>query len=128
MFVGSSFYDLGCTVNKEEGKIICVARGGLTEFAGQTGIIHLAGQIFYVIIPDRYTPEAPEEPLVCDPLETTGAYVYFTYGEGLPETIFIPGASLEEVAQTAQNWMNASEGYILSFEIVSDLTCGEIPQ
>ena len=46
IFVGSSFYDLGCTVDKENENIICVLGGGLTQYAGQTGVIHLGGQVF----------------------------------------------------------------------------------
>ena len=53
ILVGSDFYDLFCWVLKGEGKIVCNAQGDLTQFAGQTGIIYLGGQVFYVIIPAR---------------------------------------------------------------------------
>ena len=129
MFVGSNFHDLSCTVNKERTRIVCVGGGNLTEFAGQTGIIHLAGQLFYVTIPDRVLPPAEEgnPPLVCGEFETTGAIVTLYYAEGQPDIMFVSGSSIADVQQTAQNWMDNSEGYITDFEIVSDLQCGQIP-
>src|ERR1044072_7940951 len=59
IFAGSNFYNLFCTVKKEDGLITCTARGEITQFGGETGIIHLAGQVFYVMVP--YLAEAPEE-------------------------------------------------------------------
>src|SRR6266498_5739816 len=59
IFAGSNFHNLNCTVKKDEDLITCSARAEITQFAGETGIIHLAGQIFYVIIPNF--AEAPEE-------------------------------------------------------------------
>lgn len=124
IFAGSNFHDLGCTVNQERTRIVCVGGGNLTEYAGQIGIIHLAGQLFYVTIPDRTLPKENENtPLVCGEFETTGAYVTFYFEEGQPDTIFISGATLGEVQKTAQNWMDDSEGFITGFEIVSELVC-----
>ena len=51
IFAGSNFHNLYCSVNKGEGKIIFVAGGQLTDYAGQTAVIHLGGQIFYVTMP-----------------------------------------------------------------------------
>ena len=102
IFVGSNFHELGCKVNKEKTRIVCIGRGGLTEYAGQTGIIHLAGQLFYVTIPDRTLPKETTE-LVCGEFETKGANVTFYYAEGQPDTYFIPGNTLAEVQQTVQS-------------------------
>src|SRR6188474_552280 len=52
IFAGSNDHNLSCSSNKEEGTVVCVATAGLTQYAGETGVIYLAGQIFYVIIPD----------------------------------------------------------------------------
>jgi len=52
IFAGSNDHKLSCSSNKEEGRILCVVNAGLTEYAGETGVIYLARQIFYVIIPD----------------------------------------------------------------------------
>ena len=101
IFVGSNFHELGCKVNKEKTRIVCIGRGGLTEYAGQTGIIHLAGQLFNVT---------------------------FYYAEGQPDTYFIPGNALAEVQQTVQSWMDDSEGYITVFAIAGGLVCGAMPQ
>jgi hypothetical protein len=125
IFVGSNFHDLGCTVNKEKTRIVCIGRGGLTEYAGQTGIIHLAGQLFYVTIPDRTLPRQNTE-LVCGEFEVKGAYVTFYYAEGQPGTEFIPGETLGDVHKTAQNWMDGAEGFITGFEITSGLVCGHM--
>ena len=48
IWAGSNLYDLGCTVKKQAGLIICVVGGDITPFAGQTAVIFLCGQIFYV--------------------------------------------------------------------------------
>ena len=53
IFAGSDYHKLHCSINKEMGRIVCVASGGLTEFADQAGVIYLAGQVFYVTIPDK---------------------------------------------------------------------------
>lgn len=52
IFAGSDYHKLHCSISQEEAKIVCVASGGLTEFADQVGVIYLAGQIFYITIPD----------------------------------------------------------------------------
>ena len=53
IFAGSDYHKMYCSFNEDIEQIVCVVSGGLTEFAGQTGVIYLAGQIFYVTIPDR---------------------------------------------------------------------------
>src|SRR5215216_1797659 len=100
IFAGSNFHDLYCTVDKEKENIVCVAGGSLTEYAGQTGVIYLAGQIFYVTIPDRVMPEPVimvEEPLVCEEPEVLGASVVFEDNEGKSYNEFVPGDTLQEV-------------------------------
>ncbi len=124
IFAGSNFHNLGCTVNKEKTRIVCIGRGSLTEYAGQTGIIHLAGQLFYVTIPDRALPK--DATLTCGEFEVTGAYVTLYFAEGQPETFFVPGATLADVQQTVQNWMDGSEGYVTGFEFTSGLVCGNM--
>jgi len=118
IFVGSNFHNFGCTVNAERTQIVCVANGGLTQYAGQTGVIHLAGQIFYVIIPGYSGPDG------CTDGDVEGAYVTFYYGEGEPETFFVEG-SIEEIEEFAQTEMDSSEGWIIGYEI-SDLDCGTV--
>ena len=122
ILVGSDFYDLYCWVRKEEGKILCVAWGSLTEFAGQTGIIYLGGQIFYVIIPNKHgRPEESAQPLTCEEPEVAGADVLVDF-DGFLETIFVPGNTLEEVQNQAEGWFGN-----WSFEITSGLYCGQQP-
>lgn len=123
ILVGSNFHDLYCTVDKEKQNIVCVAGGNLTDYAGQTGVIYLAGQIFYVTIPDRNLPEQTQQPLVCGEMETMGAEVTFQVAEGNPITEFVSGSSLADVQQSAQNIMDTSEGFVISFEIVGSLEC-----
>ena len=68
IYAGSNFHNLYCSAKKGEGKIVCVARGELTEYGGETAVIYLAGQIFYVTMP--YQGDGPsltseeEEPAV----------------------------------------------------------------
>src|SRR5262245_56224273 len=105
IFAGSNFHDLYCTVNKIAEKIVCVARGSLTDYAGQTGIIYLAGQIFYVTIPDRVLPAEITLPLTCNEPEVLGANVTFQVSEGFPFTEFVPGNTVEEVQNQADAWV-----------------------
>jgi hypothetical protein len=121
ILVGSDFYDLYCWVRKEEGKILCVAWGSLTEFAGQTGIIYLGGQIFYVIIPNKHgLPD--NQPLVCEQGLVPGADVTVDFGGGNIETFFVPGDTLANVQNQAGSWFGQ-----WSFEITSGLYCGQEP-
>lgn len=137
IFAGSNFHDLGCTVNGEADRIVCVLRGGLTEFAGETGVIHLGGQVFYVTIPDRVLPQVA--PLVCGEFEMIGAEVTFyidvnnflthpVSGQMASSyTFFISGNTLQEVQQLAQEMVDDSGGFYSGFEIVSGLQCGQMP-
>jgi hypothetical protein len=43
IFTGSDYNKLSCSLNKEEGRIVCVSPGLLAQFAGPTGIVYLAG-------------------------------------------------------------------------------------
>jgi hypothetical protein len=72
LYVGSNSYPLACTVNKEEGTIVCVVRGGLTEFAGQHGTIFLAGKLYSVIIPDIWEIPTVSTPDPCDTIGVRG--------------------------------------------------------
>jgi hypothetical protein len=67
IFAGSNDHKLSCSFNDDEGTVVCVVSGGITEYAGETGVIYLAGQIFYVTIPDKIlvphqSSEVCEEP------------------------------------------------------------------
>jgi hypothetical protein len=146
---------LSCSFNKEEEKIVCVAGGGLTEFAGQTGVIYLAGQIFYVTMPnmglapgnsgtnpDDESCEGPDEercedpgdpgdpgdpPPACIPPEVLGADVEFVDGEDFTTSLFVPGDSLSEVSANAAQMLFGGEGWE-DFQIVGPLGCGMSPQ
>ena len=131
IFAGSNFYNLFCTVKKDDGLITCLARAEITQFQGQTGIVHLAGQIFYVMVP--YFTEPPDEgegegegdeggdtSSVCpDPL-VLGATV--TYSDNTSE--FIAGNSLDAVAADAQS--NAIENGV-TVKKIGDLHCDTEP-
>ena len=129
IFVGSNFHKLGCTVDKEKEHIVCVLSGGLTQYAGQTGVIYMGGQIFYVTIPDRTIPEqtiVDEPPLVCEEPEVLGATVVFRDHEHLPYPEFVPGNSVEEVEALADSWVDGE--FWISHDPVGDLECGMPPQ
>jgi hypothetical protein len=122
IYVGSDFYDLYCWVRKEEGRILCVAWGSLTGFAGQTGIIYLGGQIFYVIIPNKHgIPEQGDETLTCEQGLVPGADVTVDFGE-FTDTVFVPGNTFEEVQNQAESWFSE-----MDFEITSGLYCSQEP-
>jgi hypothetical protein len=122
IYVGSDFYDLYCWVRKAEGKILCVARGSLTEFAGQTGIIYLGGQIFYVIIPNKHgIPGQGDASLTCEEGLVPGADVTVDFGE-FTDTFFVPGNTAEEVQNQAESWFSEWD-----FEITSGLYCSQEP-
>ena len=127
IFVGSNFHDLGCTVNKEEGKIICVASAGLTQYAGQTGIVYLAGQIFHVIIPGRSlgTEEAISS-LSCPEGTIAGAQVTFETGGGGTFTTFVSGSTRSEVQSNAQSYVDGSD--LVGIDSIGDLYCSQEPQ
>ena len=116
IFVGSNFHDLGCTVDKDKEKIVCVLGGGFTQYAGQSGIIHLAGQVFYVTIPDRILPKTE------DPVLTCGAYVEFMNFMEMTEVVFITGDTMQEVKDAADTWLGE---YWVNYWILSqELECG----
>jgi hypothetical protein len=122
IYVGSDFYDLYCWVRKAEGRILCVARGSLTQFASQTGIIYLGGQIFYVIIPNKHgIPEESDETLTCEDGLVPGADVTVDFGE-FTDIVFVPGSTLAEVQSQAESWFSE-----LDFEITSGLYCSQAP-
>ena len=126
LFVGSNFHDLGCTVNKEEGKIICVASAGLTQYAGQTGIIYLAGQIFYVIIPGRSLGAGAISSISCLEGTSAGADITFETGGGGTFSIFVPGSTRSEVQSNAESYVDGSD--LIGIDSIGDLYCGEEPR
>lgn len=125
IFVGSNFHKLGCTVNKEKTRIVCIGRGSLTEYAGQTGIIHLAGQLFYVTIPDRDV-RTLEEPLTCTEGTIAGANVTFETGGGDTYVQFVPGSSEAEVRKNAESYVDGSD--IVSILLIGDIYCSQLAQ
>ncbi len=117
--IGSSTFDVHCTVNKKAGKIICVAGSGLTQYAGQIGILTLAGHSFYVKIPDKGPFPYGSGSISCPPGSEPGAMVTFVIFEGFSTTDFIPGSTLAEVSANAAKWHG---GDYLSASI-GDLKC-----
>jgi hypothetical protein len=121
IYVGSDFYDLFCWLTEDKEHIVCNAQGGLTQFAGQTAIIYLAGQIFYVTIPGAGGPSS-SGPLVCPDGLVPGADVMVDFGNGPLGPFFVPGSTLAEVQSQAESWFSGA-----SIDIVSGLYCGEEP-
>jgi len=120
IFAGSNFHNLSCSVKKDEGKIVCVARGGLTEYGGETGIIYLAGQRFYVTIP--YMAEGPDDESACEDPDALGAQVRFEDSDGSLFTEFVPGGTLGEIEASAAGSVTANE--LVGYEVVSGIDCG----
>jgi hypothetical protein len=125
--IGSKTFKVHCTVNKKDEKIVCVAGGRLTQYAGQIGTLSVAGHAFYVTIPNK--PALPWLPgggsLSCPPGTDPGADVFFDLpGEGT-WTRFIGGSTLSEVQQNAENTGIVEFGG--SFDIVSPLYCAQEP-
>ncbi|MCC6298881.1 MAG: hypothetical protein IT314_06260 [Anaerolineales bacterium] len=121
IYVGSDFYDLFCWLTTDKEHIVCNAQGGLTQFAGQTAIIYLAGQIFYVTIPARGEPhESAAPPLVCADGMIPGADVMvdFGFGDGWEGPFFVEGSTLAEVQAQAETLY---EEFL--FKIVGELYC-----
>ena len=153
IFAGSDYHKMYCSFNEDIEQIVCVVSSGLTEFAGQTGVIYLAGQIFYVTIPDRALhsgdPSTDDEscdeldeelcedpgdpgnpgnpPEACIPPDVLGADVEFEDSEGFT-TLFVPGETLQEVTANATQMMLDSGGFWEAFQIASSLECGFPPQ
>lgn len=129
LFVESNDYKLSCWVNKAEGKVICVASSGLTQYAGEFGTVSLAGQVFTVLIPGIHFPAGGDTPLSCPEGTELGALVTFETGGGGTYTTFISGDSRSEVQSTAQSWVSDEPGAdFVDVLSVGELDCGEIPQ
>lgn len=126
LFVESSDHKLSCWVNKDEGRVICVAGSGLTRYAGEIGFITLAGQVFTVIIPAMHLPAAGDGTITCPEGTEPGADVTFETGGGDTFTTFISGATRSEVQGTAQSWVDGSD--LVGVLSVGELYCGETPQ
>jgi len=126
IWVGSDFYDLYCWVRKAEGKILCVAWGSLTKFAGQTGIIYLGGQIFYVIIPNKHgIPDDGDQSLTCPDGFVSGADVTFLTSVPSFLTFFIEGATDSEVFNSATSFLG---GFFVDIDSIGSLYCSEISE
>ena len=123
IYVGSDFYDLYCWIHQDGERILCVARGALTEFAGETGIIYLAGRIFYVIIPGKPVGNTT---LTCGEFQMAGADVSFELSGGGFITGFVGGASLSEVSSNAANIVSSSAGFYIDYAVEGGLYCNFI--
>jgi hypothetical protein len=134
VFVGSEYYNINCVLkDAETGKVVCKVS---EKFAGEGATIFVAGQAFNVELPstpnganksdDQPSDDQPldDQPLVCGEYEVSGADVEFTYTN--PEygtvTWFVSGATLDEVSDNASSYLGSK---VSSFEIVSELYCGE---
>lgn len=119
--VGSKSFNVHCTVNKKAEKIICVAGSRLTRHAGEMGILALAGQAFYVTIPDKPPLSVGNGSISCPPGTEPGADVtFFLEGEGT-WTRFISGSTLAEVQANAENSSSVEGG--ATIEDIGDLYC-----
>jgi len=124
--IGSKSFDLHCRLNKEKDKIVCVAGGGLTQYAGKTGILSVAGHAFYVTIPSKPALPLGNGSLSCPEGTEPGADVQFTLeGEGT-WTNFIGGSTLSEVRQNAENTEVVKAGG--SIDSIGDLYCRDLSQ
>jgi hypothetical protein len=127
IFAGSNFHDLYCNVNKDEDeKIVCVAGGRLAEYAGEAGVIYLAGQVFYVTVPAKPSRLAIAEAggaggdgSVCSVL---GANVRFDDVDGDSSTEFVRGNTMAEVVASANATLAADQD-LVGYGIVSDIYC-----
>lgn len=112
--------------------MINVLRGGLTQHAGEVGVIYLGGQIFYVTIPERTLPEeiAGEETLTCSETASIGAWVTFTFDffGDLEFTFeeFIEGESPEEVEMIASQIVE-EDLFLIKYE-VGEFGCFEVSE
>ena len=119
LYVNGDSYPLACTFNKEQESIVCVVRGGLTEFAGMPGTVQLMGYFYSVIIPGRGSSNQTS----CTDGQASGAWVqFFTSSESIIE-IFVPGNTLVEVRVNANEMLG---GYLISIESIGGLVCGPI--
>jgi len=110
IYVGSDFYDLFCWVAEDKEHIVCNAQSMLLPFVGQTGIIYLAGYIFYVEIPHAGGPKEDTTP-TCDQGEVLGANYMVDFGSGFEGPYFVPGATLAEADLQAESWFGDFDYY-----------------
>ncbi len=112
IYVGSDFYDLFCWVSEEGDKIICNAQSGLTQFAGETAIIYLGGQMFYVIVPAKGgAPDKGEAVPTCEQGQVLGANYMVDFGFGYDGPYFVPGSTLDQADLLAESWFSDSDYY-----------------
>lgn len=125
--IGSKSFNVHCTVNKKDEKIVCVAGSGLARYAGQMGILSVAGHAFYVIIPSKpaLRPGSGGGSLSCPEGTVPGADVTFLTGGGGELTVFISGSTLTEVHNSAESWVDGSD--IVAIDSIGNLYCGEEP-
>ena len=122
--VGSKSFNVHCTVNKKAEKIICVAGSGLTQYAGQIGVLSFAGHSFYVKIPDKGPLPSVNgnQPLSCPPGTEPGADVTFRTGGGdITRPYFIAGSTLAEVQSSAEGMVDGSDW--VRIESIGPLYC-----
>jgi hypothetical protein len=125
IYVGSDFYDLFCWVAEDKEHIVCNAQSILLPFAGQTGIIYLAGYIFYVEIPHAGGPNQEATP-TCAPGEELGADVSFAISAGFGggfSTSFVTGSSVANVSSNAAGIVSSSGGFYVGYTLESELYC-----
>lgn len=125
LMIGSNVYKLSCSVNKEAGKVICVAGGALTKYVGETGFIALAGRSFAVTIPGRTLPATKSTSLTCPAGTVLGAYVTFFTNDETTTTFFVTGSTSTAVRNSAENMLGE---FLLSIEQIGSLYCGEEPR
>ena len=123
IYVGGDYYPLSCWAHPEDGYVLCSLPGGMTEFAGQTGIIYLGGYMFYVVIPGRSNGETEDQSLTCSEGVPGADVTFFTSNETL-ETFFVAGATLSEVQSNAESWLGDA---LIDIEEIGDLYCGQEP-
>lgn len=112
IYVGSDFYDLFCWVADDKEHIVCNAQGGLTQFAGQTAIIYLGGQMFYVTVPAKGgAPDKEEAAPTCEQGEVLGANYMVDFGGGYDGPYFVPGDTLAEADLLADSWFGEYDYY-----------------
>jgi hypothetical protein len=124
IFVGSEYHKLYCVFKKEENKIVCDAGSVITKYAGQWGTIYLAGQLFWVKIPEKHFNEEVSNIPVCTSPDVLGAMVLFTTLSDGNFTYFIAGDTLQDVANNAGDWVG---GFYLNFSLQGGLECGQEP-
>ena len=118
VFVGSEYHQAFCVLkDAETGKVVCKVS---EKFASEGAVLYVAGQAFYLTLPEVHENQPAEEPLTCTAPEVPGADVAFTNFKDYTSTYFIAGDTLADVADNADRWLGS---YWVSYEIVGGLHC-----